>query len=92
VGGFFGVASKQDCLADLFYGPTITRTWHIPRRDGGARQARIQAQYPRYHQLAVSHEVRARSVQARRNMGLGVISDYEDQPMLVGSRHGAMRS
>jgi len=87
--GFFGVVSKNDCVGDLFYGTdyhshlgTSRGGMVVRNRDGFKRnihditntpfRTKFQDDLPKY----------------RSSMGLGVISDYEDQPLLIASRHG----
>src|SRR5512136_174817 len=89
MGGFFGVVSKDDCVADLFYGTdyhshlgTSRGGMVVKNRDGFKRnihditntpfRTKFEDDLPKY----------------RSSMGLGVISDYEDQPLLIASRHG----
>ncbi len=65
MGGFFGVVSKGDCVADLFYGTDYHS--HLGTSRGGMvvrNEERLQAQHPRHHQHAVPHQVRGRPAQA----------------------------
>jgi amidophosphoribosyltransferase len=89
MGGFFGVVSKDDCVADLFYGTdyhshlgTSRGGMVVKRKDGFKRnihdisntpfRTKFEEDLPKYS----------------GGIGLGVISDYEDQPLLIRSHHG----
>ena len=89
MGGFFGVASREDCVADLFYGTDYhshlgTRRGGLVSTTGGAFKRTIHdiSNAPfrtKFEEELVKHE---------GTTGLGVISDYEDQPLVIGSHHG----
>ena len=89
MGGFFGVASKQDCVFDLFFG--IDYHSHLGTRRGGMTVYGEAGFNRAIHNIENSpfrtkfdkdiHEMRG-------NMGIGCISDYEPQPLLVRSHHG----
>ena len=67
MGGFFGVASTADCVADVFYGTDYHS--HLGTRRGGmvtTSQGGLQAKHPRHLQLAFPDQVRGRATQARR--------------------------
>jgi amidophosphoribosyltransferase len=89
VGGFFGVVSKDDCVADLFYGTDYHS--HLGTRRGGlaVRDGRALARI--IHDITNS-QFRSKFEddlpRLRGTMGIGVISDFEDQPLLIGSHHG----
>jgi amidophosphoribosyltransferase len=89
MGGFFGVVTKDDCVADLFYGTDYhshlgtSRGGMVVRNNKGFKRnihdisntpfrTKFEDDLPKYH----------------GGMGLGVVSDYEDQPLLIGSHHG----
>jgi amidophosphoribosyltransferase len=89
VGGFFGVASKSDCVADLFYGTDYHS--HLGTSRGGMVVRGEQGFKRNIHDIANSPfrtKFEPDLYKHVGNMGLGVISDYEDQPMLIGSHHG----
>jgi len=89
MGGFFAVASRQDCVADLFYGTDYHS--HLGTRRGGLA-VRNPDGYTRFiHDLTHApfrskFEEDVAQVSGRR--GIGVISDYEDQPLIIGSHLG----
>lgn len=89
MGGFFGVASKQDCVADLFYGTDYHS--HLGTSRGGMVVCGKNGYKRNIHDITNSPfrtKFEPDLYKHVGNLGLGVISDYEDQPMLVGSRHG----
>ncbi len=88
MGGFFGVVSKQDCVADLFYGTDYhshlgtRRGGMVVRNDRGFKRnihditnapfrTKFEDDLPKHH----------------GRLGIGVISDYEDQPLLIATHH-----
>jgi amidophosphoribosyltransferase len=89
MGGFFAVVSKDDCVADLFYGTDYHS--HLGTSRGGM-VVRIEEGFKRNIHDISNTPFRAKFEEDlpkyRGHMGLGVISDYEDQPLLVGSHHG----
>jgi len=89
MGGFFGVASKSDCVADLFYGTDYHS--HLGTSRGGMVVRGKHGFKRNIHDIANAPfrtKFEPDLYKHVGNMGLGVISDYEDQPMLIGSRHG----
>jgi len=89
VGGFFGVASKNDCVADLFYGTDYHS--HLGTSRGGMVVRGEQGFKRNIHDISNAPfrtKFEPDLYKHRGNMGLGVISDYEDQPMLISSHHG----
>ncbi len=89
MGGFFGVASKNDCVADLFYGTDYHS--HLGTSRGGMVVHGEQGFKRNIHSIANTPfrtKFEPDLYKHVGNLGLGVISDYEDQPMLIGSHHG----
>jgi amidophosphoribosyltransferase len=89
MGGFFGVASKKDCVADLFYGTDYHS--HLGTVRGGMVVRGPNGLKRNIHDITntpfrTKFEDDLHKHQG--NMGLGVISDNEDQPLLIGSHHG----
>jgi amidophosphoribosyltransferase len=89
MGGFFGVVSKQDCVADLFYGTDYhchlgTCRGGLAVQNGSGIQRIIHD--IRNAQFRGKFEADLPSLAGTR--GIGVISDYEDQPLLIGSHLG----
>ena len=89
MGGFFGVVSKGDCVGDLFYGTDYHS--HLGTRRGGLavlNSGNLQR---------VIHNIENAQFRSKfeddinlldGTSGIGVISDYEDQPLLIGSHLG----
>ncbi len=89
MGGFFGVACKQDCTADLFYGTDYHS--HLGTQRGGL-VTKSEAGFKRN-----IHDIRNTPFRTKfeeelskhsGSTGLGIISDYEDQPLMIVSHHG----
>ena len=90
MGGFFGVVSKEDCVFDLFFGTDYHS--HLGTRRGGMVVYDEEQGFDRaIHNIENSpfrtkfdkdvHEMKG-------TMGVGCISDYEPQPLIVRSHHG----
>jgi len=88
MGGFFGVASHDDCIQDLFYGTDYHS--HLGTRRGGL--ATDDGGFNRHIHDITNAQFRSKfedDIQAMRaRRGIGVISDYEDQPLIIGSQLG----
>jgi len=89
MGGFFGVASKSDCVQDLFYGTDYHS--HLGTRRGGMAVA-APGGFQRYIHNIENAQFRSKFetdvLRLGGTLGIGVISDYEDQPILIGSHLG----
>ncbi len=89
MGGFFGVASKQDCVFDLFFG--IDYHSHLGTRRGGMTVYGENGFDRSIHNIenAPFRTKFDKDVKEMKGkMGIGCISDYEPQPLLVRSHHG----
>lgn len=89
MGGFFGVASKEDCVFDLFFG--IDYHSHLGTRRGGMAVYGERGFDRAIHNIenAPFRTKFDKDVQEMKgNIGIGCISDYEPQPLLVRSHHG----
>ena len=89
MGGFFGVASKQDCVFDLFFG--IDYHSHLGTRRGGMAVYGKNGFNRSIHNIenAPFRTKFDKDVQEMEgNMGIGCISDFEPQPLIVRSHHG----
>lgn len=89
MGGFFGVASKNDCVFDLFFG--VDYHSHLGTRRGGMAVYGENGFDRSIHNIENSpfrtkfdHEANT----MKGNLGIGCISDYEAQPLIVKSHHG----
>ncbi len=89
MGGFFGITSSQDCVSDLFFGTdyhshlgTMRGGMVVKNRDGFTRsihnitnaqfRSKFEDDLPKLH----------------GNRGIGVISDYDNQPLIIRSHLG----
>lgn len=90
MGGFFGVASKEDCVFDLFFG--IDYHSHLGTRRGGMLVYDHEKGYNRAIHNIENAPFRTKFDKDMQTMkgrfGIGCISDYEPQPLLVRSHHG----
>ena len=90
MGGFFGVASKEDCVFDLFFG--VDYHSHLGTRRAGMAVYSKENGFDRAIHNIENAPFRTKflkeSNQMHGNMGVGCISDYEAQPILVRSHHG----
>ncbi len=90
MGGFFGVAAKEDCVFDLFFG-TDYHSHLGTRRAGMAVYSREKGYDRAIHNIenAPFRTKFERDVQEMKgNMGIASISDFEPQPLMVRSHHG----
>ena len=89
MGGFFGVASKTDCVAEVFYGTDYHS--HLGTRFGGLAVKNADG-FMRYIHDITNSQFRSKFEDNLEKMhgtrGIGVISDYEAQPLLIGSHMG----
>lgn len=90
MGGFFAVASKESCVLDLFYGTDYHS--HLGTRragmavygEGGFNRAIHNIQNAPFR-TKFEHDVES----LEGNLGIGCISDFEPQPLLVNSHLGS---
>ncbi len=90
MGGFFGVTSKTDCVTDLFYGTDYHS--HLGTKRGGMAVKNDQGFNRSIHNIE-SNYFRAKFEEELSDFhgqnGIGIISDTEPQPLIVGSHLGA---
>ena len=90
MGGFFGVASKEDCVFDLFFGTDYHS--HLGTRRAGMAVYSKEKGFDRSIHNIENSPFRTKFDKdvstMQGNMGIGCISDYEPQPLLVRSHHG----
>ena len=90
MGGFFGVASKEDCTFDLFFGTDYHS--HLGTRRAGLAVYDEQKGFDRAIHNIENAPFRTKFdndiVHMKGCMGIGSISDYEPQPLIVRSHHG----
>ena len=89
MGGFFGVASKEACNLDLFYGTDYHS--HLGTRRGGMATYGSDGWKRAIHNIENS-PFRTKFEKDVDNMtgniGIGCISDYDPQPLLIQSHMG----
>ena len=91
MGGFFGVTAKEDCMFDLFFGTDYHS--HLGTRRAGMAVFDPEEGFEKsIHKIDNSpfrtkFEKEANTMHG--NYGIGCISDYEAQPILVRSHHGS---
>lgn len=89
--GFFGVASKEDCVFDLFFGTDYHS--HLGTRRAGMAVYSDQNGFDKaIHNIENAPfrtKFSAESNSMHGNFGIGCISDYEAQPIFVRSHHGS---
>ena len=90
MGGFFGAIGKSDIVEDLFYGTDYHS--HLGTKRGGLAVGDGEA-IVRYIHNIENAQFRSKFeddvVKLRGTRGIGVISDYEDQPLLIRSHLGS---
>jgi amidophosphoribosyltransferase len=89
MGGLFAVASEQDCVTDLFFGTDYHS--HLGTRRGGLAVMSGDGIRRYIHDIS-NAQFRSKFEDDILNMtgkrGIGIISDYEDQPLIIGSHLG----
>ena len=89
MGGFFGVASKEACNLDLFYGTDYHS--HLGTRRGGMATYGSDGWKRAIHNIENSpfRTKFEKDVDTMNgNLGIGCISDYDPQPLLIQSHLG----
>ena len=90
MGGFFGVASKRDCVLELFYG--VDYHSHLGTRRGGMATYGEEGFNRAIHNIENSpfRTKFDRDVsEMKGHLGIGCISDFEPQPLLIRSKLGS---
>ncbi len=90
MGGFFGVASKEDCVLELFYG--VDYHSHLGTRRGGMATYGEGGFNRAIHNIENSpfRTKFDRDVsEMKGHLGIGCISDFEPQPLLIRSKLGS---
>ena len=90
MGGFFGVAAKEDCVFDLFFGTDYHS--HLGTRRAGMAVYDPEKGFDRSIHNIENAPFRTKFDkdvgEMKGNLGIGCISDYEPQPLIVRSHHG----
>ena len=89
MGGLFGIFSNTDCLEDLFYGTDYHS--HLGTRRGGLA-VKNEGGFQRFIKDITTSQFRSKFEKDIKKMhgnkGIGVISDYDDQPLIINSHLG----
>jgi amidophosphoribosyltransferase len=89
MGGLFGVISNSDCLEDLFYGTDYHS--HLGTRRGGLA-VKNSGGFQRFIKNITTAQFRSKFEKDIKKMhgnkGIGVISDTDDQPLIISSHLG----
>lgn len=90
MGGFFGVASKENCIFDLFFGTDYHS--HLGTRRAGMALYDAEAGFNRAIHNIENTPFRTKFDKDVNKMygtlGIGCISDFEPQPLIIRSHHG----
>ena len=91
MGGFFGVASKKDCVIDLYFG--VDYHSHLGTRRGGlaiyGKENGFQRSIHNIENSPFRTKFEREIDSYHGNVGIGCISDNEAQPLLVSSHLGS---
>lgn len=89
MGGVFGIISATDCVSDLFFGTDYHS--HLGTKRGGLA-VKKDDRFIRFIHNIENAQFRSKfdaDIKAMSgNTGIGVISDYDDQPLLIRSHLG----
>ncbi|MEA4862347.1 MAG: amidophosphoribosyltransferase [Victivallaceae bacterium] len=90
MGGFFGVTGHGDCVSDLFYGTDYHS--HLGTRRGGMAVYDGDGRITRSIHDITNAQFRSKFDDDLASFsgcsGIGIISDFEDQPLLISSQLG----
>ncbi len=90
MGGFFGVTSKRDAIADVFFGADYHS--HLGTRRGGIAaydcEIGLQREIHNIENSPFRTKFDGVTSEMKGNSAIGVISDYDPQPLLVKSNIG----
>ena len=89
MGGLFGTVSKKDCVTDLFYGTDYHS--HLGTKRGGLavkNAAEIKRSIHNIERDYFRSKFESDLPKLHGNMGIGIISDHDDQPLIINSHLG----
>ena len=89
MGGLFGCASKTDCVNDLFYGTDYHS--HLGTKRGGLAVKNSEGYTRSIHNIENDYfrsKFEPDLPKLHGNKGIGIISDYDAQPLIIGSHLG----
>jgi len=88
--GFFGSVLRRDSVQDVFYGTDYHS--HLGTQRGGMAALDESGSFTRYIHDIRNAQFRSKFeddvLKMRGCSAIGIISDYEDQPLIINSRHG----
>ena len=89
MGGLFGIVSQADCVADLYYGTDYHS--HLGTKRGGMAVRNDHGFHRAIHNIENSYFRSKFESELHRfhgRQGIGVISDTDPQPLIIGSHLG----
>jgi amidophosphoribosyltransferase len=89
MGGLFGVVSQADCVADLYYGTDYHS--HLGTKRGGMAVRNSHGVHRAIHNIENNYfrtKFESELSRFQGTMGIGVISDTDPQPLIIGSHLG----
>ncbi len=89
MGGLFGIVSKERCVNDLFYGTDYHS--HLGTKRGGLATVNFEGFSRSIHNIENNYfrsKFEADLPEFSGNKGIGVISDSDAQPLIIGSHLG----
>ena len=89
MGGLFGCAAKEDCLNDLFYGTDYHS--HLGTKRGGLAVQNTKDFSRAIHNIENDYfrsKFEPDLPKLHGHKGIGIISDYDPQPLIIGSHLG----
>ncbi len=89
MGGLFGTVSKNDCVNDLFYGTDYHS--HLGTKRGGLATISSKGFSRAIHNIENNYfrsKFESELPKLQGNKGIGVISDYDSQPLVFESHLG----
>ncbi len=90
MGGFFGCVSRHDCVKDVFYGTDYHS--HLGTKRGGLAVKNRQGIKKSIKNIENSYfrsKLESELPDLHGNMGIGVVSDTDPQPLIIGSHLGS---
>ena len=89
MGGLFGCISKEDCVNDLFYGTDYHS--HLGTKRGGLAVKNAKEIKRSIHNIERDYfrsKFESDLPKLHGNTGIGIISDHDDQPLIIRSHLG----
>jgi len=89
MGGFFSVVSKEDCVRDLFYGTDYHS--HLGTKRGGMAVYNSEGFSRAIHNIENNYfrsKFESDLPEMHGHKGIGIISDYDAQPLIINSHLG----